>query len=480
MRANESLDQGRTIMVVGGAALALMAGSLASALPTAVTTTLCASVVSVAVMTRNLRAAFVVVAGLVTVLPIALFIDVGAQLPLVTVSRGLVALLLLAALIGWLGGRVELRMPPLRWAILLWLVAVALSIAGSVDPGASVLRFGSDVVEYFFLAYLGFLVLDARSLRILMTVLIAAGAVNAALGLSDLLHLGYLQHLASAANASFDRSSNALVSSGDVRLGVSRIQGTFQHPTFLAASLTMLLPIAYTFVLQGSRREKAIAGFFLVLAVPAIIFTGTRTAWLVSALSIIAIWAYWWPSLRAVQRHAYAVIAVGFGAALMVPAAIGNAAGLIADVFTTSSGSSALTTGYRLFLFRRSWTAAETHLLTGFGYGNFDRAGVSGFFHGLAISLTSADSHVVRLLVEVGVVGVAAFAVLVAATVRLEVHATRAGIAPQMRALAFGALVATVGFLIMNLTVSALAITQVGFLYWILVMACAVIQRDRI
>lgn len=468
------------VLLTCGVLMALLAGASVAVLPIQVAAVLLMLVAGVVAMTLNLRAAYLTVVALVTVLPISLSTTAGARLPLVSASRGLIAMLLIAAIACWLRGDLQLRTPPLRWAILIWLLAVAIGAVGSVDATASLLRLGSDTIELFLFAYAGYLILDGASLRRLFVVLIGAGAINAAIGLSDLLGLGLLQHLAASANASFDRSGNALVSSGDVRLGVSRIQGTFQHPTFLAASLVMVFPIAYTVALLGKSRGRTLAVIFLALCVPAVLLTGTRAAWLVAALSAVAVWAYWWPRGRSVRVHAYAVVALACGGALAVPQLVGRVTGLLGDLFNASSGSTTLTTGYRLFLLRRAWSAVEPHAWTGFGYGNFDRAGVGGYFHGLTVSLTSADSHVVRLLVEVGVVGLAAFALLICSTIWLQVTALRRAASPQAKALAFAMLVATTGFLLINLTVSAFAITQVAYLYWVLIAAAAVTLEDAV
>ena len=65
------------------------------------------------------------------------------------------------------------------------------------------------------------------------------------------------------------------------------------------------------------------------------------------------------------------------------------------------------------------------------------------------------------------------------ATVRMQVIACRSSHARSTRPFAFSLIVATLGFLVINLTVSAFAIAQDGYLFWLLVTASAVIFREN-
>ena len=95
-----------------------------------------------------------------------------------------------------------------------------------------------------------------------------------------------MDDLAVWANSRFSRGPNDLVSSGDVRLGIQRLQGTFQHPAFLATFIAMVAPVAYGLLLRSRGRMRWLCAGTLGLAAAALVLSGTRAAWLATILGV--------------------------------------------------------------------------------------------------------------------------------------------------------------------------------------------------
>jgi hypothetical protein len=428
----------------------------------------------VAMAMARLREAILVVVALVGVLPIGLYVEISPAVPLVTASRVLIGAVVVAAAIQVLRGRLEVRSWVLWPALGLWLGAVALSWPGSIDTRTSELRLFSELLETAALAGVVFVAFDRTTYRQVLIALTVGLGLNAGIALAEFAGLDPLAAIRARAEEASGRG-NPLVSSGDVRLGFQRIQGTFQHPAFLAAYLAMLLPVTYALAIVARQVPRRWLMLIFGLCVVGLVLTVTRAAWLAGAAGLIWVWVA--AIRRGWQRlwvHAWVVSTAAVAAIVTNPGRVSMIDELFRDLFVTQGYSTAVrSSGYRLFLHEQVLDAVGERPWFGFGAGTFDQIGITGFAQGVTVEVTSADSHVLRLLAEVGVVGAVAFAILLAVAIG-GVWLARSESAGDDALVLTGILAGLSAFVAINLTISAFSIVQDSYVFWILIgAACA-------
>lgn len=413
------------------------------------------------------RVAVLVAVFLASVLPIGLVWEVSAVLPLLTATRVVIGVVICGTLIGILTGTVQVRQWVLWPAIALWLAAVVASVPNSIDIPTSRLRVFAELAELAAISALVYIHFDRGNWRQVLRVLVAAAACNASIALVELWGWHPLTGLQERA-LSIERG-NPLVSVGDTRFGIRRIQGTFSHPAFLASNLAMMLPVAYSMILTERRRRALFVAAVLVMVL-ALVATTTRAAWLTSVLAVSIVTVYAWG-----QRRRVGPVLWGIGAVLSIvivtaPSALVAAAQFGGDLLTAEGGVSTRTTGYRLVLHEEVFQAWTERPWLGHGAGTFDRMGLHGVLGGLNIDLTSPDSHLLRLLAEVGAIGLISFVLLVTmGMVSVSRAARQSG--SDSKLVLCGVLAGLGGYIAINLTVSAFAIFQTSVVFWALVAA---------
>jgi O-antigen ligase len=415
----------------------------------------------VALMTVYFRPAVVLLVFLLPVLPIQFSSAIGQGLPLVTASRLLLMAGLLAGLLNVALGRLSVRSSGIELGIAVWLLACLASLPASIDATTSRLRLISELTEYVGLFYLVFLAFDRRTYQIPLVALVLAGAVNAALGMADsLFGFNPLRDLPGG--------REQLVSVGDIRLGLARAQGTFQHPVFLAVSLAMVVPVAYALYVTGHRALRGIGLPILALLTAGLLLTLTRSAWLAAAGAtlLVFVWLvrryprYWW--------HAYWVALAIAVAAVFFPVKVGHLGGFMSDLTVTQSTRSSATTGYRLLLAKQVAEKAGDRPVTGYGLGTFGSVGITGVYEGRVMSLSSPDNHFLRVIIETGYLGLAAFLAMLSVIAYRGLQTVARTPVFGDRLLAVSILGSLVAFVLINVSVSAYSIAQTGFVFWIL------------
>ncbi len=461
-----------TYVRLAGLAAAVGAGLVATKAPTMLLAVACFGGLTAAAAAR-LRQAILVVIALVGVLPIGLYAQISPAVPLVTASRVLIGVVVVATTIQVLRGRVHARRWALWPALGLWLGAVALSWPGSIDPQTSELRLFSELLETAALAGMVYLNFDRNSYRQVLIALTIGAALNAGIALVEFAGIDPLTSLRARADAVVG-NGNPLVSSGDVRLGFQRVQGTFQHPAFLAAYLAMLAPVIYALAIVARPIPRRWLMFVLVLCLAGLALTVTRAAWLAGGGALIWVWVA--AIRRGWQRlwgHAWVTSAVAVAAIITNPGRVASIDALFRELFVTQGYASTATSGYRLFLHEQVLAVVAKRPWFGFGANTFDQIGITGFTQGLTVQLTSADSHVLRLLAEVGIVGTVAFAILLVVAIA-SICAARAEAGQGDAIVLTGVLAGLSAFTAINLTISAFSIAQDSYVFWILVgAACA-------
>ena len=294
-----------------------------------------------------------------------------------------------------------------------------LSAFVGIDPGGSVGRVLSLVAAVAL--YLGVLNLcrERHELLVVVAGVLAGLAIAGAHGLSQYL-LGFDQQF-------------SIVSGGQV---VARVQGAFGHPNEFGGFVAALIPLAL--VVAATRafsfRLRLLAATATALAVPALFFTYARGP----VLAVVAGLLVWVSVLRPKLALPVAILVV-VGALIAAPAAL-------RERFETT-GSSDVT--LRSDIWRGALTIYSDHPLLGVGPNNFGRAysalptslpggGQRRLLHTTQVLVPPyAENLYLHVLAEEGILGFAAYLVLVAAAL-LTVYRGSRSREPAGRALAFG------------------------------------------
>jgi len=268
------------------------------------------------------------------------------------------------------------------------------------------------------------------------------------------------------------------------RAGMLRVRSTFYHPIALGCFLNFVFPFAVVDLRKTSRfGARLTLGAFLSLVVVVTFLTISRSpiiALLMQAGLFIALWSIERP-LRIVVAGAAAMVVVG---GLLIAAAnvgpVRDAVVEVADVPWLGSGevNQASSEYYRIALLTGVLNRLSgPRWLYGFGPGTFQNAGVQVTYAGDQHVLTAADSQYVKVLLELGLTGLVAFCLLLAAAVWLGWQAVRRSWGDR-RWLALAATSAMMAFVFENITVSMFSVYALGMLSWMSVAISATVAGE--
>jgi O-antigen ligase/polysaccharide polymerase Wzy-like membrane protein len=471
----DSAHDPAAIAIVG--ALALLSVGVSSGHGAGVLAILLAAVTLLAVAHRSiLRWDRMVTALLIVVLfvPIGRF-KLPAVLPFdLELYRIVVAILLLLWLTTLLiDSRVQLQRTPFDRPVFL---IIGCTLASEVTNPGRVTQYGSHVVKslMFFVSFVLLYYLIAATIRrredllLLLKILTLGGASIGALAVYELrTHYNLFDHVPTVLPFLIPQFA------GDYHLGIGgniRAVGPSQHPIALGAALILILPLAVHFARTSGRRWW----FAAVLLILGAFASGSRTA--IIMLVVVGIVFLWlkpvetkrlWPVLVP------AVVVIHFA----VPGQLGNfygaffpKGGLIAQQSRLGANYDPLLAGGRIRLLKPMLSEASQKPLFGDGVGTR----LTGF-NTPDRNSPILDDQWLGLALEVGFIGLAAWAWLFVGAVRRLANASRTAIRMGDDWL-FAALAASVASCAVGMfTFDAFDFTQVPFIFWILLGVSAVL-----
>lgn len=319
------------------------------------------------------------------------------------------------ALYGPLISRGHARSGRASWlagALLIFFAAALVSSLGALDPSASLnkLIVLATATALFFAVQS--ICTDRRQLYLVVGGAVAGLLLAAAQGVFERVTGSYAQY--------------ALVGSGEDVVG--RVQGSFGHPNTYGDYLAVLIPLAVAVVMRRSfpPRLRWIAIAALVLGLPAIQFSYSRGAILGVVLGPL-IW------LALIRPRTAVLVAVVVGIA-----AVGILPGAVKQRFQVQGGTTSDVT-----LRSDIWSAAvdiySDHPVVGVGVNNFSvayarlpstprNATQKRLLHGYnVITPPHAQNLYLNILAEEGMVGIAAFLLLVVVSLGILYRGSRAG-----------------------------------------------------
>jgi O-antigen ligase len=259
-----------------------------------------------------------------------------------------------------------------------------------------------------------------------------------------------------------------------VRNGRFRVLGSGQHPIAFGAMFALLVPLSLTLVRTSSKKWWVATG----LSAFAMLATGSRTAVIMIVVSAVI---FFWLKPVEMKRMAPllvpAIVAVHFavpGALVSLKDAFFPSGGLIAEQTDLEPGSDPQLAGGRIRLLGPSLSEWSKKPLVGEGWGT-RITGFDSVFRNAPI----LDNQWLGTLLELGIVGFAAWFWLIARAVRRLARASRES-SERDSWLFTGFAAAIAGFGVGMLTYDAFSFIQVTFIFWILLaLAAALLEIQK-
>ena len=268
-------------------------------------------------------------------------------------------------------------------ACFVFLLTVLFSAVGAIKPEAAVER----ALNYFFRMLPFFLVFILCKETKQLWILLGAGAVSLLLADGYALWQGFHGNL--------------------------RAQAFHSHPMMLAGFLVQWIPILTLLTVVDWGKQlvlkkylRWLLGCLWLLSMVALIFNGTRGAWLAVLFLLIVL------GVTLLRTHKKAIILGGMVLLLLLGVA-GQNHGLQERVHTLGDASFQ-SNSERLLMWQSAWTMFLDHPLTGIGAQNYAQQYQNQYISPLAKERDQVHAHnnFLQILAEQGIVGFTAFCFL--------------------------------------------------------------------
>lgn len=407
-----------------------------------------------------LLAGFLVMLWLVPFQDVRLPINLPIDAKLDRFILGGIALLWIAAFLA--GGRAAPR--PRGGAIGLAVLSFVVLAFASVLLNLQVLLFADDFTLAvkklaLLVAYATFFYIAATSIRPAEVPAFCALTV----GLATVTALGVIWEYRIGANLFYDITAAVLPpgfallpETGDPEFARPAITGPTQHALALTTILALALPFAVVALLRGEGRgRKVMYGVATALILAGAMATLRKTAAVMPAATLLVLLAY---RRREMLRLAPLGIVLILAIQGLSPGALASIRGqLEPDRFSSSVSTQGRTADYDAVK-----PDIKTHLATGRGYGTYD-----------SHKYRLLDNQYLVLLIEVGILGIAAYVAIALAVMIVAHPVIRSGDAsraPPALAAAAGA----AAFVACNALFDTLAFPQVPYLFLFVAALAAV------
>ncbi|MGO4535824.1 O-antigen ligase family protein [Leifsonia sp. 2MCAF36] len=341
-------------------------------------------------------------------------------------SVGTPALLLgLCGLVVWLGGQMNRSrstlspsQPVRRATFLLMIAAFASYIAATAHPIGITELSAADRGILLIVSWVGIVLLASDGfsslfkLETTLRFLVFTGGLVAVLGL---VQFATGQALIDSIQIP-GLSPHAMVLSVNDRSGFNRVAGTATHPIEFGVVLSMMLPLALHFAFADTHRGWFLRWFPVVAIAFAIPISVSRSAIVATAAALIILLPTW-PVTR--RRISYLAIVGLIGVVYVsVPGMLGAITKLFTGIGTDTSAASR-TDSYAL-----AWTYIERSPVLGRGLLTF------------LPEYRILDNQYLGLLIEVGIIGTAAFIGLVITGLVVAFTVRKSSADPAVRSIA--------------------------------------------
>ena len=266
-----------------------------------------------------------------------------------------------------------------------------------------------------------------------------------------------------------------------------RILSSFGNPTFFAAYLVLLLPVAINFfVAAGSSGNRFVLGLLAGLMYLCLLFTYTRAAWLGLLVALVVNGFLLWgfvglPRLWLAQATKYAVI-LALVFAVLTGIAIRRSAWAMGQRFASSFQVKELSNIQRTMTWKGAVGIFRNHPLLGSGLGTFQvylpqYQSPQFYTTGVTVITDHAHNEFLEVAAETGAIGLGIFLWLAVTCVVVVVKIMRTATEDYWRYLASGLLCGLIAFMIQNLAGVTMRWVFGGMFFWLMLGLTAVAER---
>ncbi|NLW02579.1 MAG: hypothetical protein GX027_04855 [Clostridiaceae bacterium] len=234
-----------------------------------------------------------------------------------------------------------------------------------------------------------------------------------------------------------------------------RVFSVVGSPNILGSLMVLIIPIALAQVLQNRTARKPKAFYLILLASMAIclVLTLSRGAWLGMAVAFILFSIAWNPKWMACMAFAGGMV-------FLVPSVQRRISYMLSPRYITSS-----VTGGRLFRYKTGWEMFMNNMWTGVGQGHFGGA-VAMNNRDLFPNSFYMDSYWLKTAVEMGILGLAAWFVVICALLVWSVRAIRTTMDRDARLVIIGGFSGMMGVLVHNLFENVFEVPYMAVYFW--------------
>jgi O-antigen ligase len=369
------------------------------------------------------------------------YFQVSERIPIPVEPAQMVALLFMVAAALWLAGnrREAVPAPPstLRAPLLAFLCGAALSVIGSAQPGTSILDLSRITAVVIMLVVLERLLTDPAAVKRLLIAVFLSALLPLALGIMQ-----------------------ALQGEGVDVAGFNRVRGTFLHPNTFAVYLALIVVMGAALYPHLKTRWRRPALVFLGACGSCLLLTYTRGAWLAAFVGLIIVGIL----------QSRTLIAVLLGGTVLLAVAVPSVSARFSDLEREQrpSGAAGNSLIWRFDYWSDALSLVKENPVTGIGLK-------------MVQSRSEGEQNVhndfVRVLVETGLIGLAAYLWLLA-RLRQVARRSLATAAPGLhRGVAVGFSGCLGVFLVVSM--SANIISQVVLLWYFVAFAAVAMAVGR-
>lgn len=358
--------------------------------------------------------------------PSFLGIDLGANLPLITVSRGIfflyVALELVLNRRIFINNLYRLKHNSLNFVVVLFVLVHVLVLVQYLNAEA-IKKFVSLLVENLLLMYIMYLrIRNKAELKKCIDILLISAVVVCLFGSLEFVTGENLFIRLGGARDGYE----SMISAGEVliRSGFNRIYGPFIHPLAMACYLVIMLPLAIEgFISETAPARKVLYGIAACLIGGNLLFTMSRAPLIFMAVGFVA---YFFFLERKIKVAMLKIIGPGLlvlvilGLYGLAPSFITDGLySMVASLFganVESFGTNQDAFSFRLRQFVVAQRVLEGHLWFGNGLGFLRQQPIYDFYYKFfpyqKYQVTSFDNYYLIKLMETGILGLASFALI--------------------------------------------------------------------
>lgn len=235
----------------------------------------------------------------------------------------------------------------------------------------------------------------------------------------------------------------------------TRVFSIVKSPNVLGSIFILIIPLCLALILQRKRSFNDKLVFFVLLGAMSLslVLTLSRGAWFGAAIAMFIF-------CLAINPRWLFLLGAGGGAMLLVPSVMSRITYMLSPQYKISS-----MTGGRLLRYQRGWDLFMQHKWTGVGLGHFGGA-VAMNNKNLVPDTFYMDNYWLKTAVEMGIWGVAAFAVLIAFLVFWSIRAIKQSKDYDTRLITAGGFAGLCGVLFHNLMENVFEVPYMVVYFW--------------